>query len=150
LRARSLKTSEDFLIGVIPAPNDARNGTFYTIDGDKVAWTRVETTSGQYLAELHVYDLISRTDHALTAPSNGWPADLSLSTQSGVVVYSVPGQGWMALDWLQPEPTPLAVTPPADTAWGYELSVTGHYLLWRVYLNKDISESEAFVAEIMR
>jgi len=146
LRAHSLETGDDFSIGFIPATLDSWSGTRYRIDGDKVAWTKNEA-SGQYA--LHLYDLTLRTDRTLTEPSI-WPlAGISLSAKNGVALYNDAGRR-ILLDWLQPTPTPISVTLPAKTPWGYELYLSADHLIWWVALNRDLIENQVFVARITR
>ncbi len=149
LHAHSLATGEDLLIWLMLMTNDSLGLSRYAIDGNKIAWTKLEA-GGQYLAELHLYDLTTHTDRRLTEPTNGWPANISLSSQAGVVVYKSAGQGWAVLDWLQPTPTPLSLTPPINSQWGYELSVAGDYLVWQIQLNREASDGKVFVTKIVR
>jgi len=148
LRAHSLKTNEDFAIGLVWAARDARFGTFQAIDGDYVAWTKYD--ANRYVGELHVYDLKTRTDRQITAPTNGLPSNISFSAKRGIVVFSSASEGWTILDWLQPTPTSLSVKLPVESSLGHELSVVGDHLVWRVYLDRYVSESLVFAAKIAR
>ncbi len=147
LRAHSLKVGEDFLIGLIPNSQDSWFGTHYAIDDDKVVWTKYDPS--QYLGELHLYDLKTRTDRQLTEPNNFPPAGLSMSTKSGVIVYNDAGKR-VVLDWLQSTPAPVSATVPIASEWGYELSVAGDYLIWEISLNQDNSEQQIYVAKLIR
>ncbi len=148
LRAYSLATGEDLLVGLMPMTKDSWALSRYTIDGDKVVWTK-QTSSIQYTYELHLYDLTTRTDRQLTQPQQ-WPlAGISLSTKSGLVAFNNDGQR-MVLDWLQPEPASVSVTPPVQAQWGYELSVAGDYLVWQIPRGPDYSDGQIFVSRISR
>lgn len=146
LRAHSLVTHQDFSIGIIPSPNDARSGTFYAIDGDKVAWVK-NITDGQY--ELHLYDVAAKTDRQLTGTLSLPPSMLSLSAKSGIVTYYDEARR-SALDWFQPTPVPLSITAPVKSQWGYDLSTAGDYLVWRIPLNRESSNGQIIVTKIMR
>jgi beta propeller repeat protein len=147
LRAHSLKTGEDFSIGLVPNPQDSWFGTHYVIDGDKVAWTKYEPS--QYMGELHLHDLKNRTDRQLTEPNNFPPAGLSMSAKNGVIVYNDAGKR-VVLDWLQQIPTPVSVPAPIASEWGYELSAAGDYLVWEIPLNREASEDRIYVAKLTR
>lgn len=151
LRAHSLKTGEDFSIGMIPSPNNASWGTYHAIDGDKVAWVKVtDAVWPQYVSELHLYDLTTRTDRTLTEPiPNRPPTDISLSAKSGLVVYNSPTQHWVVLDWRPAVPVPLAVTEPIKSI-GDHLMATGDYLVWRLPLNHDTSDVKIFAVPVTR
>jgi beta propeller repeat protein len=147
MRVHSLETGEDFAIGIIPSPNDASNGTYYAIDGDKVVWTKY-LTDGQ--CELHLYDLTTQTDQRLL-DLGGIPAsDLSISAKSGLVVFPGGTRGWVILDWLQPTPTALSFTPPVKSEWGYQLSVAGDYLVWQIPLSPDYKDGQLFITKVVR
>ncbi len=151
LRAHSLKTDEDFSIGWIPSPNNASWGTYHAIDGDKIAWVKVTNAAlFQFTSELHLYDLTSRTDRKLTDHlPNRIAFDISLSAQSGIVVYNDPGGNWMVLDWLPATPVPIPVASPLQLSVDF-LLVSGDYLVWRFSLNHDGSNVKLFAAPITR
>jgi beta propeller repeat protein len=146
LRAHSLKTGEDYAIGIIPAPNNSNNGTYHALDSDKVAWVK-NVADGQY--ELHLSDLTTKTDRQLTGTLHLPPSMLSLSARSGIVVYYDEARR-SALDWFQPTPVPLSIMPPIKSQWGYDLSVVGDYLVWRIPFNRESSDGQIIVTKIVR
>jgi beta propeller repeat protein len=151
LRAHSLKTGEDFSIGMIPSPNDASWGTHHAIDDDKVAWIKVtNATWGQYSSELHLYDLTSRTDRNLSdLLSDRIALDISLSAQSEMVVYNSPGGTWRAVDWRPSPPVVIPVKAPLK-AWGKSLLVSGDYLVWKITLNREMTDVQLYAQQITR
>jgi beta propeller repeat protein len=146
LHAYSLVTDEDWIVGLMPMTTDSLALTRYAIDGDKIAWVK-NVADGQY--ELHLYDLTAKTDRQLAGTLPLPPSMLSLSARSGVVVYYDEARR-SALDWFQPTPIPLSVVPPAKSQWGYDLSVVGDYLVWRVPHNRESSDGQIIVTKIMR
>jgi beta propeller repeat protein len=140
LRIHSLATGEDSLVGLMPMTKDASALSRYAIDGDKFAWVK-HVADGQ--DELHLYDLTTRIDRKLL---DGGASDLSISAKNGILVVS----GRRVLDWFQPTPTIISVTPPVKPQWGYELSVVGDYLVWQIPLTLDYSDGQIFVTRIVR
>jgi len=151
LRAHSLKTGEDFSIGMIPSPNNASWGTYHAIDGDKVAWIKVtNATWGQYSSEPHLYDLTTQTDRQLAEPiQNGAPTDVSLSAKGEIVVYSSPSVRWVVVDWHPSTPVVIPVKAP-QKVWGDSLLVSGNYLVWTIYLNREVTDVQLFTQQITR
>lgn len=150
LRAHSLETGEDFAIGFIPSPLDASWGRYHAIDGDKIAWSKIEADGQQ--GELHLYDLTTRTDRKLLGLVNGWYSNLSISASSGIIVF--PGDSGTAVDWFQPVPTLInfELPPPirSEASWGSDFRVVGNHLIWLVTLNPEGSQAQLFVAQITR
>jgi hypothetical protein len=102
---------------------------------------------GQY--ELHLSDLTTKTDRQLTGTLHLPPSMLSLSARSGIVVYYDEVRR-SALDWFQPTPVPLSIMPPIKSQWGYDLSVVGDYLVWRIPFNRESSDGQIIVTKIVR
>jgi beta propeller repeat protein len=150
LRAHSLKTGEDLSIGWIPSPNSASWGTYHAIDGDKVVWMKV--TNADWPVDgsaLHLYDLTTRTDRQLADPfPHGAPTDVFLSAQSGIVVYNSSGS-WRVVDWRLPTPIVTSMKAP-QKVWGDSLLVSGNYLVWTIYLNREATDVQLFTQQITR
>jgi beta propeller repeat protein len=143
LRAHSLKTDEDFSIGLIPSPDNASWGTHFAVDGDKVVWVKANDASN-FSSELHLYDLVTRSDLSLTESTNQTPMDVSLSSKSGIAVYNTPAGRWSIMDWVADTPAPVFPTYPVKSSVTPTILVSGDYLIWR-YTN-----GEVYVASVER
>lgn len=132
LRAHSLTTGEDFVIGSVPAPNNASFGVFHALDNDKVVWV---SYGSNWSTVLHLYDLVRREDRILPSEP-GYVGDISLTDKHQMVV--VNNNGWKVIDWSRPQP--VAVRP-----WGASLEylrAAGDYLAGR-------AARDVFVAQIL-
>jgi hypothetical protein len=143
LHARSLKTGEDFLIGLMPSPDNASWGTQFAVDGDQVLWVKANDASASY-SEVHLYNLSTRADRKLTESTNQTPMDVSFSSASGILAYNTPSGRWTILDWTHTTPVSITVALPVASSINPLIRASGNYLTWQY------ADGKIYVAPVSR
>lgn len=142
LRAHSLTTGGDILIGQVPFPRDAAAGHQHACDGYRVAWVSVRTeqytgqevdpTTGKAetvtntisVYEQHLYDLTTREDRILDIPVHGLPflqlgGDILIST--------------IGYDLKRNVPFDLLSRLPLDQRVGGQMALSNERLAWTAH-----------------